>query len=538
MSRVIFQNNTQARISFYTHDLFNNRIDVYDPLRPDGTPGPTSLVSYDWRKSLGEPSGKIEITLKAYSVETIGGAPQPSIPWTKRIKEGDWWTLDVIKNGQKFQTGFGKIDKISLSIAAGGNGSGVTVVRVSGRDFAFGLESTPVYFNPHDEAIDNAVGVNMLRILDSVDGKPDAVIVNLIKGLMGYGRVENPILGGYFRVPTGITSTLSTKWVSGLNTDPTSFPGGTVQDNLKGMALLTSLITPTGAPSVWSLCDAWRNPCLNELFIDCSATPPKLPGGRSASLIMREKPYENIVDGLNSPWFKLRNWNVDARTLTMLAIEKGANRVNHLLLLGDLEPEWGRDAYAVYKPIYNSKSIEQHGLCRLEENTRYFDDPTSGAVGHPTIGTGWAWLIACWNALNHEYWAGRMDIGEMRPEIKIGERVTLLNGPPANYGGLPRDLGVEAAGLSFYVEAVQHTYEEGEKPIARTSLTITRGYQDVNRLPDMAAELMNWDGIPVPLPSSNVGELNATTAGQQFVLDALSRRSQAGLPGVNDLLEQ
>jgi hypothetical protein len=236
---------------------------------------------------------------------------------------------------------------------------------------------------------------------------------------------------------------------------------------------------------------------MNELFIDTGARPgyPK-----KAFVFMREKPFENNVQKLSSPWFTLPTWNVDATLVQSANLTAGGNRVNHVQLVGDLAASGAPTFFGAYKPRVNLRSIGQHGLHRIEEHTRFFDiEGTAFATTH----ANWLQLVISWNALNHRYWTGMINLGEMRVEIRPGQKIAIFNGPLGGYEAFPADSGVPYLGfgtgvdlLTFYVEGVQHQWTAGPQPMATTNLLVSHGYVEGFRTLDLAKEIVtNWQDL-------------------------------------------
>lgn len=513
---IVRRNTTLARLSFFTFDAPPplNRIDAYDEfaLPGLGIPNESSLVGFEFSKNLGEAAGRINITLKG---KKLKGTPvYAGQPWPKLIAEGDWWSLDVIKNGVNIGLSFGKIDGVGADIQAG-MGEGTVVVTVNGRDVGYALEDTPVFFNPHNPILDNALGVQMMTIIDRAVGSPGQLIPNVIKGYLG-GLGLDPF-AGHHQIPGGLVpgtpvdASGAVRWVDAV--DFTSC----VQQTLRGLLLAQPMFTPS-PQSIWDYVQAWRNPVLNELFID-SVPEPGFP--KQACLVMREKPFVNATQGIASPWFSLRTWNIDASMIAGMNVQRGPNRVNYVSLSGEMLVGINEESMvSTFLTVANKSSVSKYGLKRLEEYTRYMDDSknTAAQIEH----NDWLALIVAWNAINHDHWQGQITLGEMRPEIRPGDKIAVLNGPPAQYGAFPTDLGVPAAALTFYVEGVQHRYMTGQSPVAQTTLTVSRGYAEASRAKAVVAEAspLTWENLLTTTGSrNNPVQLNTTTPLQDALLD-------------------
>jgi hypothetical protein len=514
---IIRRNTTFARLSFFKQDGVPplNRIDAYDELAlplPLGEGVATSLVGFEFSKNLGEAAGRITITLKGYKLR--GNPIYAGQPWADLIEEGDWWGLDIIKNGTEQGLCFGRIDSVGVDIRST-TGEGAVVVTVSGRDFGYALEDTPLFFNPHVRELDNVVGAQMMTIINTAVGTAAEVITNVIKGYMG-GLAVNP-LACQHKVPAGLVQGTPlpdgrVKWVDGL--DLTSC----VQQNLRGKLLTQPMFTP-GAQSMWDYLQAWRNPALNEMFVD---TVPKPGYPKQACLVVREKPFVNATQGLASPWYSLRTWSIPAELISGMNVSRGLNRINYVSLSGDQLVGLNEEALTtVFLTVADVESVATHGLRRLEEYTRYFDEVKN--LGAQIEGQDWLGLIVSWNALNHEFWTGTINLGEMRAEIRPGDRVVVINGPPAQYPAFPSDGKVPQVALSFYVEGVQHRYMTGQAPMATTTLTVSRGYPDAIRALDVAAAAnpAKWENLIGTTGSRNdPTKLNTTTPLEDATLEA------------------
>lgn len=523
------RNTTIARISFFTHAPVNNRIDVFDPFAlPSNGPSRSALVGFDYSKTLsGGQAAEVTINLKPRkeAFDTFG---QQGRLWTELLEEGDWWQIEIHKNGEKSLLSFGKIDDVSFTVTVDGSGTPINVIAVTGRGFGYGPSDTPVFFNPYDPEIDNARGINMMQILDRASGTPDQVVQTIVRGFMG-GLTKPIILGGYIEVPRGIARFPDTPWIELLNDLP-AFLGGGVQSDLRGGILLTDLINPETNGNVWELAQSWCNPMLNEVFIDTlpsSGLSFSLP---QAKLVVREKPFVNLLDTKASPWFKLTSWDLDTRLLKSCSLSRGKNRINYIMVTGDLKPVFQGNALGVYKPLANRSSIKRHGLKRLEESTSYVDGGSIGVLGQAAQLSflasyrQWLFLILSWNMLNHKYWQGTLSNGEMRPEIRVGEKIFLKNAHLAGIDGFPSVLKQPGFDPTFYVEAVSHRYMAGQSPVAETTVTVSRGFVEDLRVIDMSFEATNWtvvDTIPAGSANSPTAPIGVTDLLEQITLSGI-----------------
>lgn len=506
----VWSNVTIVQISFHSWKHGEIRLDgglTPDLVRFAAGPGAlTSLVNYSFEKQIGPPAGTFTCMLKGYA-EGITVIPAgdanlpvaPNTPWLDLLEEGDWWTCVIEKNDEILQVGAGKIDTIQLSQEAN-KGETRTSVTVSGRDLGFGLQDVPVYFNPFDPAADNALGINMIEIVQGQGGPAEDVIRNMIRGMFGLLNTGS-LFGSHIRIPPSllnqVPARLETDVTTGDPFSPTEYyihliDLDTHVQDLEGQVFVPMpvLAADSSDSSVWEFVDTWRNAPLNEMFVDINPRETKPQG----YLILRERPFVNVTDGTDN-WAALPLALIDAGTVRAANLTKGQNRINHVLMLGDLTSVLGNESFGLHPPAVNYDSLERYGLKRLMERTNYYED-VGGAAAEAQL-KSWRSRIVSWNALNHRYLQGTLVIGEARPDIRIGMRVGIVNGPMGGYTALPPGAQtppteVPEDALTFYVEGVRYHGSFGEQPVHQTEIKVARGYQDNKRLPDLLREYLLW----------------------------------------------
>ena len=510
----VFRNTTTVHLVFHSWTVGEISFEPRQTGRESEVTTPagltTSLIDYSFDKSINSAAGRVRFTLKGLiegcRFRPAGEANRPAKngdPWTDVLNQGDWWGLSIEKNGQVVGLSFGVIDTISVNVTAPKR----TTITVLGRDMGFGLEDIPVYFNPHDPAADNAIGINMLQIIGDQAGNATDLVRNMILGMFGRRSVAS-VFGSHIRIPPSVERAMPgskpLNFVQSEGSRGVARPSHyidllDVDDYMQ--AVQGSVVIPQAtleveqtSQSVWNYVSMWRNPPLNELYVDVDPRVDSAGSGK-AHVIMRERPYVNAIEGQSSPWFSLATAYVDASTVSSVDLTKGQFRTNHVLLLGDLTGIFGNDSYALYPPAANLTSIERYGLRRLAESTNYFEDLGAAAGGAQLA--QWRSLLVSWNALNHEYFAGRVTIREARPDIRIGMKVVITNGPLGKYLGFPdgnlppgrvNRTNAPANAQTFYVEEVSYRGSSGQNPYHETTLTLSRGFLEGNRAARVTAE--------------------------------------------------
>jgi hypothetical protein len=240
------------------------------------------------------------------------------------------------------------------------------------------------------------------------------------------------------------------------------------------------MIDAAGGGSLWSFLDTYRNPPLNELFIDYLSTDG---GDPRPAVVAREKPFVNVDAGRNSPWFDLPEHIIPAWEIESISVRQGANRINFIMCYGEVVPFMPNEPYAIHKPLFHPESVERHGLRKMEERTAYLHVEATRVEDAQS----WRDLILGWSVLQHEYWSGSIMLRDVRPEIRVGTRVT-VQGAPGGWAGLPEK-------LTFYVEGVTQSVMEGRQPSSATSLQLTRGYVDADRVNAVKDATSKWTEV-------------------------------------------
>lgn len=470
--------------------------------------GPGPLMRVLVNKNISGAPGTTQMVLKP----KVATGPLRGAAVADLVEEGDWFEVLALKNNKLVQLMVGRIDAVNLQTAVGQQGAAETLVSVAGRDFSFALTDTPLYFNPWDEAWDNFRGNLMFQIIgEGLSGSPNDLIKAIITGIFSNGRA----LGGALRIPTSVQQQLV---IPALQGNPAATPLGNddgfqatnkwfdfldlrkaFQSRLRGEVITTNALTQNAASSILDFIRAWMNPVMNEFWMDTNA----LAEDRRGYVFFREKPFVNATEGLESPWYRLVRHFVDRRELTSVNLTRGLNRINHIWLVGELLANLGQDVYSLYSPIYNLQSMERYGLRRLEESTSYLTPEGLNPVEEAKT---WLQLIRDWNVLNHRFYSGTIALGEMRPEIRPGQKLSIFNGPIGP--GFPADAG--RADLlnhfTFYVEGVQHMFTDGLNPVGSTIIQVSRGFPEAERVSALGDELRNWttpQGILGPPTSAN-----------------------------------
>ena len=375
----------------------------------------------------------------------------------------------------------------------------------------------PLYFNPYDPARNNPNGVDMATMINDIAGSPDEIIEMLL------GLIDNPdaTYGFSPTVPDGglFTNSSATykKFSDVVNTDgvhPT-----------RGVVYAPALLTPGQYTPLWSFTRSHGVPEMNEAWVDTSpfsAGPNASDGSnnnREIELHFREKPFVNLFEADESIWYYLPCAVLNMQEIKSVSLQKsGAERYNHVQVLCEMDPVFQLDAFALCPPTANYSSVRRWGLKKLDVTLSlmsiYEGDDVEQLIAELHE---WRDLFVCWNILNPYYYQGTIEVAGIRADIRVGYKV-LIEGGAVSYAphGLPSDPGGDYRGdpaafagygvsgglvdseinlgraQTFYVEAVSYNWGSGASPTASTTIQVSRGYVENDRLAHMDALYKNW----------------------------------------------
>ena len=503
-------NTTLAEMTFYTYDSGQVVVGVNhsagklfpgDVVHAEhsGSAIVGNLTQFTVQKQLGAACGTWQATFKPllHGTVRVNGKPIADV-----VGEADWCRIVVWKNGVFGLLLVGRVDTQVLNISASQTGVPNVTLSLTGRDVGAAVEDTPLYFNPYDGLHSNAAGIGMAKLLGSefqVSGRPDEIVPDLLLGVAGS---DDALFGHPPKVPAGVFSVLEEQWVAGID-------GKSRVERVRGFTHSPHMLQVGEFTPLWAFASQYANLAMNEMWFDVDVDDQGKLFGHTAFLNFREKPFVNLMDTAHSPWFFLPTHEISLDSVVSLSLGRGKGRVNHIQVLGEVPSSFGGDAMVLFQPIFDEQSIAKYGLRRLPPvRTPYMAESDGGgaaAFGETEMGQ-WRELILSWNALNARYWQGMITLAEMRPEIRVGQKVVLLDGPPANYPGFPSDGGVHALAMTFYVEGVQHVWSAGQQPQAQTQVLVSRGYVEKDRIPDMTTAAAGFKLIVGSASSSNEGK--------------------------------
>jgi hypothetical protein len=286
----------------------------------------SAIESVSVQKTLNDPAGRFEIELSPYSTVM---ADTQGMSWDHIIGDGCWVTIECVisttSNAVETVTVMhGKVDSVTTGLSASDAGLSASC-KISGRDIAAAPMDTPIYFNPYDDALkSNLAGRAMLEVLsngegatNALSGPPHVCVVKMLKAATSQG-----ISYGFSpKVPKDFPGVgTDNTWASLIEWD--KYVG-----KVRGMVFNPGVLQPGNQNSVWQWTAAYQNPAMNEMYLDTAVDG-------TSYFVFRERPFVNLKDGADSPWFKLKPFKLPMSLITNIVMTRGNNRTNHVYIQG------------------------------------------------------------------------------------------------------------------------------------------------------------------------------------------------------------
>lgn len=411
-----------------------------------------SVVACSVQKSIGSPSGTWSFTVRPSRSNTYPDLRQ-------LIADDDWVDIVFTRHGRKWHVMRGMVDEVRRIKTVGGSGATTTQYLITGRDFGRVWEGTPIWFNRfRGENVGGALGI---RIFSGVNFT--GTVTNTVKGIL-FGFLD--VLGNLGRAtwepPSGVPNTVSGNFAQSVVYEDSGFTNDPVR-----YAINPGLMDPQGA-GCWELAKEWSDPMFCELWCDLfgpNGGPiidgAELPLGDTAmGVVLRDIPYINLVDQMNSPWFALPMFTIPRQAVVDHDIGRsGLERYNAFFVGPQVNQDFGiANMMDIAGPLWDKDDIFLHGLRRFDVDTHY------ATIGSDllTLTTAQRAKVRDWYCINPYLYNGSLALGRGFPEIRIGTRVRI----PGEQGEVDQE--------TYYVETVGHAWQFGQG--ARTNLGVTRGW--------------------------------------------------------------
>jgi hypothetical protein len=454
--QTIIHQHVRAGLTLYPHNG--------DPVYPDR---PTRARTFNWdprtsegaimslntMKTMGAPSGTWQATIKLRK--------DSDFDITKgHVMDGDWVDIVYLRNGIEFPVMRGVVDsRRQRKMSVGG--STVRIVTLSGRDHGAVFEQPLTWQSFWVQSIGQLFrGLMTDRVGGAIGGSPDEMFELLIEAGLERGSDTNrsgwqlpPALAKLISDPAGVPP----YFYDVLEVDTSPARGAYYNE--------VQLWTQAGQTLHQTL-QQWCNPLLNETYYDLAK---RKWGDESEGMFayLRERPFVNSVDGMESAWFSLDR--VDLPAWVIRDYDTGADGSQRYTLM-ELIADFGfgnpSEAAALAAPIWSRGDIQTHGLRPWQQNVQYVAKDGAAQGQWIEERKDWNRLIADWYGPNPYLSSGSLGAGILVPEAKIGMR--------AKY-----NTGSEETSEHYYLEGVEHKYsftrEAGHH--GETGLSVTRGFR-------------------------------------------------------------
>jgi hypothetical protein len=381
------------------------------------------------------------------------------------IRPGDWLTVYLSVNGAEEAVLWGPITSISRQRTGSGGSNVAERITLTGRDFTHVPKTVETFYDPLVAGYKEQPSFMQQLVQNggSLAGmRPREMITSLLQSFLAAAD-------GQFLVPTGggYISSL------GVMLDYRS----KMQDT-DGALVISNFISNHG--SVWNACEAYAERLLHFFYLDLIRVGTGTPGV-----------------GPNKDWMPAVFFGVlpyDAATYNALPVSTLVSnqdvRSEEISLSGDDVRNWfrvhpdttdaARDALGIVGgPVVNKRSINKHGIRRLESNLMYPVKVKVDADGVASQQTGSilartqevANQIALWYNRNEILLSGSFSC-RLMPEIRAGTALAYTD----PYSGDE---------FKFYVESVAHNWTF-DPPQSGTTLHCTRGVR---------TSVQNWSAV-------------------------------------------
>jgi hypothetical protein len=435
--------------------------------KKDETEG--TVLSCNTVKTLGAPSGTWQATIKLRpdsDLDIKGGD----------IMDGDWADITYMRNGIVFPVMRGVVEGVrERKVSAGG--ATVRVFTVTGKDHGRPFETPISWQSIWVQTLGELIrGIMTDKVKGVIGGSPDEMFKVLIEAafergeLSAVGRTgpqlpqENTNRSSWQLPPAlakiaSLTSSTKPYFIEALDIDT---------DDTRGAYYNEVQLWTQAGQTLHQTLQQWCNPILNELWYDLRESTGTLGGmPKSPEMVayIRERPFVNTINGLQSDWYSL-----DTITLPNWVIQDydigrdGSQRFTLFEVLADFGFGNPQEAAALAAPIWSRDAIQTHGIRPWQQNVRYVakDGTAQGEwVNERKI---WQRLLADWYGCNPYLGNGSLGAGILVPEAKVGMRVKY-------------DTGAEKTSEHYYLEGVENKYtftRAGHS--GKTGLTVTRGW--------------------------------------------------------------
>ncbi len=437
------------------------------------------------------------------------------------IVDDDWADIVFKRHNRPFHVMRGLVTSIERERSVSGTGATAVTYTLTGRDFGWIWEKTPLWFNKFlspGVALENVVGATAMQVFNSINiggtvsETIEAFLFGFLESLGEVGRANWKMPRGMPNIEDNSTFIENViKEFSGFTNDPPR------------LSINPNFMDPNGA-GAWAMAQEWSDPAFCELWYDIATINPafvnaagtvesfselpaiiaqladaQLPIDESKmALFLRDRPFPTVAEGLNSAWFSLPTIELEREDVVNdVTVRGGLERFNAFMLSSQLSQELLKNsAVEITAPLWDADDMLIHGFRRYDIMSRYranLAETGTADTSLLTLTKNQRLKIRDWYALNPYFYSGTLSLGHGRPDARVGMKARIAHPSPER---------VE----TYYIEEVNNAWTFGVG--IRTNLGVTRGWRGTDKTLMDALRLMEsryFSRISTPATGGSVG---------------------------------
>jgi len=444
--------HSRMRMTIYPQDKnpgFPNRSTNARRITFSAEPSDFSLRRFNWNKTLGQAAGQWQALIKAdkrfSKLDPMKGDLLP----------GDWVEIELLRNGVAIPVCIGIIDTINRDRQSMAGASRIHW-QITGRDHGKIFEYPITYSNIFAQTLGEIVnGLMTKRVKGIIGGSPAEMFKVLIEAAFTPGTTSS-----LWRLPPSLASA---KGYSSANANVLDILDIKDFDPTLGHYYNEVQLWNKAGQTLHQALQFWCFPLMHRMIFDIAES------GKTVTAEIKEHPYINLSDGLASEWFSLDTWRIPSWLPNKDNLARSENeRFNIIQLLSNVgwEGSSGEQA-ATAPPKYSRDSVERYGLRPLNEDTHFLGDFSADMSSFAGFRGTQQTKLTEWHAANPYLLSGQVHLPVPIPEARVGHRMVIDSGTPAE----DINLYIEGASLDY-----QASFNDKEPPIAKSSFVTTRGY--------------------------------------------------------------
>ncbi|HUW34810.1 MAG TPA: hypothetical protein VM223_24640 [Planctomycetota bacterium] len=445
----VIRTHTRVSFTFYPHkDSVYKRETSARIVSSDPSETEANFRGLRWNKVMGQAAGQWSAQFKDRTLGFASGAVLP----------GDWCYIEVARNGVTFPLCVGIVESIRRQKVVDQNGKQTTIWALSGFDHGVAFDTQLAYQSLWIRSMEQLTsGLMTSKVQGAVGGSPDLMFQILIDAVFTKGT-ESSI----WELPPALADEYNLKAGAGLlDILQKQLPEG----GLRGWYGNQPRLWLNPGDTLYTALQFWCHSLLNEIILDVTQTGQH---GRAPAATIRERPFPNTTDGLDSDWFGLPTWTIPVWCTNEDSLGwSNGERFNLVELLAEFAAVGSgkADQGAACPAMWNKQSIAIHGLRPLQQTTHYWD---AGSLESWYVArVQWQQLLVDWNCLNPYCLSGALVTPFAMPEVRIGNRL-IVKGEGE---GTERQFYVEGLELNISPSLTSSTGVSG-----KTRFQLSRGW--------------------------------------------------------------